>query len=232
MLCLSGPASPGQVVPDTTARIAGTVRSSINGLPISGVMVAVRGARVFGVSDSTGAFALGSVPPGRQTVRILYRDSIAYEEEITLKRGKTLTLSVLLDLAAVELSPIVVEAKSLRADRSLVGFYDRKRWGWGRFYTLEDLEQRRARSMRTLLAEAGVQVQCRFTCVAVGYMGARPCVMALFLDGMNVPPDYLDLVHPDDLAGVEVYKRELDVPLEFRTNLWESCGAVVMWDRY
>ncbi|HYR32089.1 MAG TPA: carboxypeptidase regulatory-like domain-containing protein, partial [Gemmatimonadales bacterium] len=55
---------------DTTARLAGTVRSSINGLPISGVMVAVKGSRVFGVSDSTGSFALGGLPEGRQVVRI------------------------------------------------------------------------------------------------------------------------------------------------------------------
>src|SRR5882762_6703727 len=41
---------------DTTACLAGTVRSSINGLPISGVMVAVRGSGIFDASDSTGSF--------------------------------------------------------------------------------------------------------------------------------------------------------------------------------
>ena len=51
--------APARAQRDTTARLAGTVRSSINGLPISGVMVAVKGSRVFGVSDSTGSFALG-----------------------------------------------------------------------------------------------------------------------------------------------------------------------------
>src|SRR5713226_8990466 len=98
---------------DTTARLAGTVRSSINGLPISGVMVAVPKVRAFEVSDSTGAFALAGLPAGRQTVRILYGDSLSYQQELNLKRGKTVTLSVLLDVAAVELAPIVVEAQSL-----------------------------------------------------------------------------------------------------------------------
>src|SRR5437763_8633805 len=51
------------------------------------------------------------------------------------------SLSVLLDVDAVELSPIVVEARSWRADRSLAGFYDRKKWRFGRFYTLADLER-------------------------------------------------------------------------------------------
>jgi hypothetical protein len=94
------PLLPGQAQPDTLARIVGTVRSSINGLPINGVMVAVRGARAFAVSDSSGAFTIAGLPSGRQTIRILYRDSLSYEQEVKLKRGKTLTLSVLLDVAA------------------------------------------------------------------------------------------------------------------------------------
>src|SRR3989475_5926099 len=139
LLLLSMLLAPAHAQRDTTARLTGTVRSSINGLPVSGVMVAVRGSRVFDVSDSTGSFTLVGLPAGRQTVRILYGDSLSYEQEINLKRAKTVTLSVLLDIAAVELSPIVVEARSLRADRSLAGFYDRRKWRFGRFYTLADL---------------------------------------------------------------------------------------------
>src|SRR5690242_21522915 len=123
---------------DTTARLAGTVRSSIDGLPISGVMVAVKGSRVFGVSDSTGSFALAGLPEGRQLVRILYGDSLSYEHEMDLHGGKTLNLAVLLDVVTAQLAPIVVQAQTLRADRSLVGFYERKKLSVGRFYTLAD----------------------------------------------------------------------------------------------
>jgi len=69
--------TPARAQRDTTARLAGTVRSSINGLPIAGVMVAVKGSRVFDVSDSTGSFALGGLPDGRQVVRIRYGDSLS-----------------------------------------------------------------------------------------------------------------------------------------------------------
>src|SRR5437667_295652 len=86
-----------------------------------------RGSRVFDVSDSTGSFTLVGLPDGRQLVRILYGDSLAYEQEMDLKRGKTLTLSVLLDVVTAELAPIVVEAQTLRAERSLAGFYDRRK---------------------------------------------------------------------------------------------------------
>src|SRR3989442_1566833 len=93
VLCAGVLAAPAHAQRDTTARLAGTVRSSINGLPISRVMVAVRGSRVFDVSDSTGSFTLVGLPAGRQTVRILYGDSLSYEQEINLKRAKTVTLS-------------------------------------------------------------------------------------------------------------------------------------------
>src|SRR5438445_11703670 len=98
LLFLSMLLTPAHAQRDTTARLAGTVRSSINGLPISGVMVAVKGSRVFGVSDSTGSFALGGLSEGPQVVRILYGDSLSYEHELDLKSGQTLQLAVLLDV--------------------------------------------------------------------------------------------------------------------------------------
>jgi hypothetical protein len=218
---------------DTTARLAGTVQSSVNGLPISGVMVVVRGTRVFDVSDSAGSFALGGLPAGRQTVRILYGDSLSYEHAITLKREKTLKLSVLLDVAAVELTPIVVEARSWRADRTLAGFYDRKKWRFGRFYTLADLDRRHGLSLRTLLSESGVQVQCGLGyCVPLGGGIVRRCVMSLFLDGMRLPADEVEMIRLDELAGVEVYKHGLEVPVEFQTGFGGGCGAILMWSRY
>ena len=235
LLILSVGASrlPGQAQRDTTARIVGTARSSTNGLPIPGVMVAVRGARAFGVSDSAGVFALAGLPPGRQTVRILYRDSLSYDSEVTLKRGKTLALSVLLDVDAVALSPIVVEARSWRADRTLAGFYDRKKWRFGRFYTLADLERRSGLSLRSLLSESGVQVRCGIgPCLPIGGELWRRCVLTLFLDGMQLPADFLETIRLDELAGVEVYKRGFDVPIDLQTGFGGGCGAVLLWSRY
>jgi len=232
ILCVGASRLAGQVG-DPTARIVGTARSSTNGLPIAGVMVAVRGARAFGVSDSAGVFALAGLPPGRQTVRVLYGDSLSYDSEVTLKRGKTLALSVLLDVDAVELSPIVVEARSWRADRSLAGFYDRKKWRFGRFYTLADLERRSGLSLRSLLSETGVQVRCGIgPCLPIGGELWRRCVLTLFLDGMQLPADFLETIRLDELAGVEVYKRGFDVPIEFQHTFGGGCGAVLLWSRY
>jgi hypothetical protein len=224
---------PGQAQLDTTARIAGTVRSSINGSPIFGVRIAVRGSRVSGVSDSGGTFALEGLAPGHQTVRILYRDSLEYDQDVRLRAGKTAILSVLLDLDEVALAPIVVEASSLGRDRSLAGFFERRKAGFGRFYTLADLDRLHDLSPAALLRQAGLIVRCRLrACVPLVYTAGAPCVVTLFLDGMKISPDYLEDLHVDELAGVEVYTRALDVPREYRWWFGGDCGAVLLWGRY
>ncbi len=217
--------------PADSARLIGAVKSALNGQPLKGVMIVVPGTHRFDVTDSTGAFALSDLPSGDRTVRILYGDSLSYEKSVRLKRGKTLVLSVLLDAQAQALTPVVVEARSLLAELSLAGFYERKRTGWGRFYTYDELARRASRSPRSLLTEAGVTLWCgTFACYPVSYGGARLCALSLYLDGMRLQPDELDAFRTDELAGVEVYRHALDVPLEFRRG-YGDCGAVVMWSR-
>ncbi len=231
-LILAAPTSALDAQQDS-ARLVGTVRSSINGRPLGGVMIAVGGSRVFDVSDSAGAFKLSGLPSGQQTVRILYRDEVFSEHPVKLKRGRTVQLYVLLDLEAVELAPVVVEARSVRALRSLAGFYERRKRGFGRFYTFEDLERRGALRLDALLTESGVQVRCSFgTCVPLIQRGARLCVPALSLDGMPAATDDLAFLRADDLAGVEIYKSAIDVPWEFQRSVAGNCGAIVLWSRY
>ena len=233
-LALVTAAPPFAPAQQDSARLSGSVRSSLNGRPIAGVMIAVQGSRVFDVSNSVGLFALAGLPAGRQTLRVLYGDSLSYEKGITLQRGQTLMLAVLLEIDALELTPIVVEAKSARAVRSLAGFYDRKTWGrFGRFYTLEELQQRGGLPLRSLLSESGVWVRCGSGyCIPLGSGGTRQCLMSLYLDGMRLPADEIGLFRVDELAGVEVYKRGFDVPLEFQWGSGSTCGAVLLWRRY
>src|SRR5204862_1373404 len=123
---------------------------------------------------------------------VTYGDTLSYDQALTLSGGQTLTLSVLLDLEGEALSPIVVEARSIRAERSLAGFYDRKKLGFGRLYTLVDLDRFGDLSLRGLLGHAGVVVRCPLRAwVRVLMNGARARVMALLLDGFRVSPGAL-----------------------------------------
>src|SRR3989442_15802750 len=105
-----------------------------------------------------------------------------------LKSGKTLKLAVLLDVVAAELAPIVVEAQTIRAERSLVGFYDRRKWTVGRFYTRGELGQRPAHPLDGLLGGSGGPMVGRGgSRPPPGSDGGRQCVMSPLLAGLGGP---------------------------------------------
>jgi hypothetical protein len=226
------PVAPAQ---EDSARLAGIVTSSSNGQPLAGVTVALRGTQVFDVSNTAGAFTLAGLPSGKQTVRIRFGDSASYsyDRTITLRPAETLTLAVLLDVAAADLEPIVVEANTWPAERSLAGFYDRKRSGVGRYYTLEEIERRHLTSLSALLLEGGVRVRCGpgVQCLPLGWANGRVCLMPLFYNGMRLASQDLAEIHLDTVAGVEVYNRGLDVPHKFRGAWNDDCGVVLLWSR-
>lgn len=214
-----------------SARLVGDVRSSRDGFPLEGVKIFVRGTHRFDVTDSAGAFAVSDVPSGDQTVRILYGDTLSYDKVLHFTRGKTLVLAVLLDAKAADLTPVVVEAQGLLADLSLAGFFERRRTAAGRFYTYDQLEQAVPRSLRVLLLEAGINVQCtRNRCVPLGVSGSRACVLSLYVDGVPIQAEEVEAFHPDELSGLEVYRRAADIPLGFRRRQ-DDCGAILMWRR-
>jgi hypothetical protein len=217
--------------PADSARLVGDVRSARNGFPLQGVTIFVRGTHRFDVTDSAGAFTVSDVPSGLQTVRILYGDTLSYEKAFHFTRGKTLVLAVLLDARAPDITPVVVEAQGLRADLGLAGFYERRRTALGRFYTYDQLEQAVPRSLRVLLFQAGLTVQCaRHRCVPMAVSGSRACVVSLYVDAVPIQADEVEAFHPDELSGVEIYRRAPDIPLDFRRRN-DDCGAILLWRR-
>jgi hypothetical protein len=54
--------------------------------------------------------------------------------------------------------------------------------------------------------------------------------MALYLDGLPLDAVFFDTIHPDDVAAVEIYRRESQVPFEF-VGLRDGCGVVAVWSR-
>lgn len=216
---------------DTTARLQGTVTSSINGTPLAGVMIAVPAAPAFVVTDSTGTFRLDGLPTGLQRVRIAYLGRETEEYEFQLRPGKTKKLEVLLDVEAVDLAPIVVTAQSLRSRNSLAGFYERKRRGWGRFITREQLDRDRPFRLSQLLWQYGFTYSCAGgSCGPVRYSRGRLCRAAVIVDNMRLPGDWIDVIHPDEVAGIEVYRSGMEQPLDFQVG-GAGCGAVVIWTR-
>lgn len=219
------------VAQQDSARLTGRVASSRDGRPVPGVMVSVRAVQLFQVTDSSGTFAIAGLPAGAHTLRITYGDRVSEDHPVTLRTGRTLDLYILLDVDAVVLTPIVVEARRAEASLNLVGFYARKRRGFGRFFTRDDIEHRRPRSMSVLLSGTGIRLACvRGNCVATQLVAGRRCTVPVYLDGVWAPQYQIDWVPPQDVAGFEVYRQASDTPVEFGRS-GGGCGALVVWTR-
>ena len=238
----SAPASLVSQV-DTTATIRGTAGSSLNGRPLVGVMISVPVVHRFVVSDSLGRFELRGLPAGRQHIRVSYQDRNTEEYEFELRRGKVKRIVVLLDVAAVDLDPVVVEAQARDFSRNLAGFYDRKKWysGFARFYTREDIERVHLVRLSSLLAREGITVRCVSEgCIPAMWNRGTLCAVAVAIDGMPFREQDYDDVQVEEVQAVEVYRSSfMAVGLMPQIATFapagyvgmRACASVLIWTR-
>lgn len=214
-----------------SARLVGVVRSTFDGQPLSGVMVALPAVRLFQVTDSSGRFNLHGIPAGRHAVRIAYRDLIADDVEVEFSAAQVLRLTFLLEVGAVTLEPVVVFGDRADTRLDLAGFYERREYGFGRFFTRQDIARRRPLALSHLLAGTGVWMRCvQGRCRAVQRSVRGVCEVPIYLDGQPVPDYDLDWVVPQDVAGLELYRRPTHTPARYAP--WGGgCGALLVWTR-
>lgn len=217
---------------DTLARLDGIVSASSNGKPLADVMVAVRGTGAFRVTDSTGRFSLAQLPPGRHTLRLALGTRASEDYDIVLRAGRTTELAILLDVGGVDLAPVVVEATSPEWVLSLAGFYARRGRGFGHFVTRDEIERRNPAHLSVLLAGTGIMMRCTRMqqCTPTRFSGGRRCLVAVLIDGQRVEEYNIDMIPPQDVVGIEVYRQGADTPVEF--SRWSAnCGAIVIWTK-
>ena len=156
-------------------------------------------------------------------------------------------VDVRLDVEAVLLAPLEVVARASRLERSHLfeGLDHRRQLGFGSFFTRADIETIRPQRVTDLLQRipgvhlsgsgAGHRRIVTMTRTPVG-RGGGVCPVQIFMDGMlvtragagDVSVD--ELVTPEVLEGIEVYKGLASVPAEFR-NSNSHCGVVALWTR-
>jgi hypothetical protein len=212
--------------------IIGIVRNANTHVPVHSVSLEVEGTPHKVVSDSAGAYAIGQTLAG--DVRMHAR-AMGYEplSLIVTMRTDVATLVNLQLRPLTELAPVTVSETGLRrGDERLIDFYERKRGGFGRFITREEIEKRNASDTRELLRSIpGVKIIGSRVAMSSG-MGQN-CVVQYFVDGVHVvqpPADFLVQFRPKDLEGIEVYRGPAETPLAFSRG-GALCGTIVLWTR-
>jgi len=196
-------------------------------------------------SDGAGEFSVRLPRTGSYevySVRLGYYAAVS--GLIDVVDGQVVGIMVRLQPKPLETDSLTVEVSGRVPPLERVGFYDRMNAGTGSFYSRLDIEAMRGvRNIADVIREApGVRIsgdQFGKDRVTLRNTIGGSCRPALILDGMGIDPPWEDIVNLEDLDGVEVYSRPVQVPTRFyglvpRRGLSSStaqCGLVVAWTR-
>jgi hypothetical protein len=207
--------------------------------PLSGARVSVEDDRVATTSDASGLFTLTGARPGTR--------------ELTVRRIGFQPVEIPVELSSIHARDVVVQLKNtvkvLEAVRisalrevglERVGFADRKRSAFGKFYSPQDIESRDPLRL-TYLLETAPMLRAGRTTEGKRYITGRQngCIR-YFVDGrlmMDAKNDDLDVL-PDsylsmaEIGAVEVYD-SLSQPAEYIAYHQSlPCAIVVIWTKW
>ena len=221
-----------------TTHLSGLVLATWSGEPRAGVEISLpgRGAQA---TAADGRFDFPALPSGRAKLRVEYAGRTGAERDIEIPPGKTLRIEVLIDSAAGDLGPVIVDADGLESHLGLAGFYARRRLGLGRFFSRADLERTKNHLVTQVLSLAGASYRCGGAgCAPVLFRHGRECRMVTLIDGYPAFGQDVTTMELDDVLGIEVYRSGYQpgagVTLENGYELAalaRGCGLVVIWTR-
>ncbi|MBK5186910.1 MAG: hypothetical protein JJD97_01630, partial [Gemmatimonadaceae bacterium] len=205
--------------------------------------VVVDGAATAAITDSRGAFSLNGLPDGS---RVAEARALGYEPvrvRVEPSRSERRTVAIAMAKRVPTLDAVTVYGKSGTRMRDLTGFLDRKRRGFGRFITPEEIDRRSAVSTCDLLRRVpGLHVFDDDTsgCTAnlrgatTGATAAasavpRQCEPTVYEDNIvfgGTLSEFARTVPPHDIMGIEVYTTATEPP-----QFAGACGAIVVWTR-
>jgi hypothetical protein len=157
------------------------------------------------------------------------------------------TLSVLLQSAAIALEPVEVSAEVIDRYLSNVGFIERRERGLGHFVDQSAIEMRvnAAEDFADLMvAVPGLRVtevvepveglSGKLLTMNAPARAGGYCTPRIYLDGVPTMydgsvADLAGLARPEDIIAIEIYRRSSEVPAQF-SDFGEGC-AILMWTR-
>lgn len=227
--------------PIPAVSISGIVNDSMTGLPVFLAEVSMNGERVV-VTGVDGAFAIQAAQLRWGANRLEFR-RMGYAPKAVLLGAPThevdITTEVELAPLAVAMPEVVVEGdRTVYVYGRLREFEYRRKSGLGYYFTRADIERLQPLYVSDLLWRVpGVMVSPSSSGTNnVRFLRGGGCTPAFFLDGMPLNPvagletNIDDMVLPDEVAGIEVYKGPATVPGRF--GMLGSCGIVAVWTRY
>ena len=226
-------ASPVGSGPLGSAMLTGTVVGA-DGAPLEGAQVMLLGTNLSGRSDARGIFRMKELPSGTQEVEVRLLSYQPKQYMVNLAAKKESHLNAVLDTRVQVLEPRVVNA---RPTSDIPGYDDRKEHATGTFMDHEFIMNNSVASISDVFRRvAGMQVvfvNDTYTIVSNRGALANGCRSAQFwIDGVRFDlgneESLDDVVHPPEVAAIEVYNSGNDTPAIFQSGQYQ-CGTVVIW---
>jgi len=186
-------------------------------------------------TSESGGFVLDVPGPGEYYVRgerlsfTTVTDGIFYfaNEDAEM----SIALFMLPQPTELEGIDVQIERQQVRRRLRSSGFYQRAAMGIGRFIGPDEIERRPVFLFADFLRGIpGVTFQNEQIFFRGGLEGT--CAPNFFIDGTRVFEGYgvLDLIQPEDVDGIEVYRGVAQTPLEWG-GFNGSCGAILVWTK-
>lgn len=218
----------------TRVRLTGTVRDSL-GVPIAAAEVALDERRAR--TDDSGRFEFPATAVGPVTVSARRIGFMPARLDTTLvaPRRAPMVVNVVLVLMPLpaDLDPVEALAASNRRLGKLSQFEERRARGFGSFITRAEIIDRRPAYLSDMLRSVpGMLIMGSGMggyAVRVARTGrGRDCHPDYYIDGIPAPGFELDLMPPQDVDGIEIYRGASTVPAAFRQRT-AGCGVIAIW---
>lgn len=151
---------------------------TVGGTAVGGAVVTVLGAAPQVVTADSGAFTLGRLPAGTQTLVVRAVGYTPAEVPVELTSRAPQTVMVTLVPAPPMLPPVHVEAARTLAYQK-IGFTERRRMGFGHFLSDSDIARRAAASIRVVDLFTGMPG------VRVEYVSGQPVLRGTRSNGIT-----------------------------------------------
>ena len=223
-----------------SGQLRGTVVTAENGRPVAGAQVGITDGP-WTTANTRGEWALSDAPTGTRMLQVravgYYPQRIAVDvvRDGAPVRTALPTMKSVLDTVRVTASRLTRESR---------GFEERRRSGFGRYLTQEDVLRRQPLVVSDLFHRvAGLRVERASNPIDGSRILMRGvfsdrCSPAIYIDGFYMSDlsanDIDAMVRPDEVAGIEVYAGT-SVPAQFTRGMagigrvGELCGSIVIW---
>ena len=109
---------------ESAAQQQGTISGSVtdqNGQPLPGVQVSVQGADLGSLTNNTGRYEIGAVPPGQVVVSARALGYVPTQQTVAVSAGQAATADFILQVAAIDLEEIVAVGYGTQRRETLTG---------------------------------------------------------------------------------------------------------------